>query len=356
MNRYYYLRKKRKRVMDIRIKAFWDCFVQTAEKLQTANKDEGDAIVQKWVKLLEDVNVSLAFRIFSSGLCMGNYHWIGPKTHGDAVRFAEFGSNYAKHMITVALNLEISAYGDITKFDLVQQVVQAAPTLPDSWRVISHYVAVPQPNNYITLEFLETTKTTITRGAPKGKRIPTSLFEFRLTRLLDYSNPDERKIKQILQERDAFKLQADSLWDLIIILNDEAAGIIEPKDIPNLKQNVIEWLISILGEYAVTVYIPCLSIIPKKMLPSGYNNDLLPGTQLINKLRVQILGQNSAAFCKFCGLAAYQVPVQLIHDGHPTFELDKYPYIRGFLCTPCIETLKRFLPQYSQMRIEFARS
>lgn len=255
---------------------------------------------------------------------------------------------YIDKMILLRFNLEITVSGNLAKFPLVEQVWQMHKQyeIPDNWTVVKFYSESPaNPEDNIFIQF---DKTMISVGSVKY--VLTKLKDLVSTSdSIKTQDPIAKNIEiyhDIASVRSISTVNLDNLYDLIIILEDAFADTLQTQDqIYQLRNSVMLWLESQIGEYHSAINIARLTIIPEKgFIQLSPYQDPKNGCYLISELQEMTAHLDR---CCLCELPSINTTVT-----KPAYN-PEYPYINGFHCEYCLRVLKNFRPLWLKLRNHF---
>lgn len=318
------------------IEEFWETAV---DLLTQISQDTNDALKVNCVEQLREIirliDEDLTLEIKPVQLSMSDYPGMNPAYKA-----------YTDKMIILRFDLEISVSGCLEKFPLVEKVYIAHKdyAIPDDWTIVKFYTRAriaPEDNIFIPTD--------------TGTMISISSMRYRLISLREMSGPDtvqsnpiqtnQAILDDLTRVRKAIDptVSLDSLYDLIIVLEDEFAQTMVSQDqVYQLRNFIMLWLESQIGEYHTAVSIVRLTIIPSAGLEQLGQQELSlkNGCYLIPQLQ-QIIERDS-----YCGLCkALVVNTNLITCNNP-----EYPYITGMHCEFCLILAKNFRPLWIKLR------
>jgi hypothetical protein len=290
--------------------------------------------VQIMQNILTKIDPSLHFRIKLDIIELDNYDFPGS--------FVE----YTKKMKVVRYNLELSCSGSFSKMSLLNELHEMSDNyiIPDNWIIVKYFTEQNNPEGSVDL---------IKFG--KDRFVGINNFSYNLKTLKEsvFIGADERIVQQNISIYDKLSevkklfdnITINDLYDLTIVFPDDLLQFLHTQeDIYEIRNSVLDWIESILGEYLTAIQITRFTVIPQ----AGYEMQLKDIITLkhANDLRKELTRIHmNVKHCKLCKLAEYNV--KLLNT--PIFDTLEHPYINGLLCEYCIKILLNFKPMYDKI-------
>jgi hypothetical protein len=317
--------------MENSIDKFWTAIAKISNGDNNTIREETINLI---TELLVSVHPKLSHRLKVAIFGFDNFALHGPEG------FSEYAKEKTKNMKIVSLEFQIGVGGDVNLVPILDQFVAAAKAYPISehWRIVK----------YFTAHDFERMPTQI--HLSNGETLNLSDMRYRLTKLSDIESEDSTKT-ELLRSRELIDPYStmNELYDVVVIIENDPVYIKNNQDIEQLRRDMFDWFCSLIGEYRMMMFLPCMTVVPEKIasimkIEAGYYCTTMP-EQI---LRLKSIRPH--AICCLCELTSINTTVETVT---PT---DEYPYIRGDLCEHCVKVLKHFRKTYALLRAEYATS
>jgi hypothetical protein len=274
------------------INEFWE---ELIDKLSLIDETHSDYIniIQSAHDKLVSIDPVLCFAIMPRIINMNDYDFGNP-----------LYSSYLQKMNIVRYDLCISASGDSTKFDLIDKIVSAgnAYQIPEDWNIVKLCCKMQDAYGLIP--------------SKPGEMISISMMEYKLQKL-------------------------DDGYHLMLYVDEKYVQTIQTQEeIYQLRNGVLLWLESLIGEYHTAKSIPYLTILPASVNDQVTQN----GVYLTPELN-EIFHDKCCALCTIS-----EINSKLTNHSN----MLEYPYINNLLCDHCFTVLKNFRPMYIKLRAKFS--